>query len=139
MSARNVRIGLAIVAVFVLTTTIGTTSVFATHDRGVDDFEWHIWSRSADDGHLSYLNCDDKNDYCALKIKTMGSIQGMSQTTINSEVDAVERHFDSLGKKMSIDRVTSANSYITAYDLRGDTPGETIYDLHCTSWHPVFW
>lgn len=108
------------------------------HDRGVEDYEWHIWSRDPADGHLRHLNCDSANDYCALKIKTMGSIQWIPQSQINREVDAVERHFDSLGKKMSIDRVSVADSYIGEYNLQMDTHGMTEYELHCTD-SILFW
>ena len=60
----------------------------------------------------------------------------MTQETINDEVDTIESHFDSLGKKMSIDRATYANSYITAYNLPVGTPGKAVYELHCTN---SFW
>ena len=129
------------IAAFAFVTTIGTTTtVFATHVWGVVEYEWHIWSRTSSDGHLSYLNCGtgSQSDNCDLKIKTLsGGIQIHSQSTINSEVDTVETDFDALGKKMSIDRVTTANSYITEYDLPFDTTGKTEYELHCTSW--FFW
>ena len=115
-----------ILIAFVLTVTISITSVLATHDSGVVEYEWHMWGRDSKDGHLNYLNCDENNDYCALKIKTTGPIQGMSQAIINDEVDTIEVYFDGLGKKMSIDRVTSANSYITAYNLPAGTPGEAV-------------
>ena len=118
---------------FALTPVINTTSIFATHSMGVADYEWHIWSRSSTDGHLGHLACDSNNDHCALKIKTIGPIQSMSQSVVNDEVDAVEYHFDSLGKKMSIDRRTSADSYITAYNLPVGMTGKTVYELHCTN------
>lgn len=122
----------------VLVTIAGATSVFATHDRGVEDFEWHVWSRSIDDGHLGHLNCDSSNDYCALKIKTTGSIQGLAQSVINDEVDSVEEHFDSLGKKMSIDRTLTADSVITASNLKYQESGRSDYDLHCTQYNWFF-
>ena len=127
---------LTALAIFALVTTFGTTSVLATHVSGVQDYEWHIWSRDAGDNHRSYLNCSGNN--CDLKIKTLsGGIQTHNQVTINSEVDAIENHFDSLGKKMSIDRVPSASSYITQANLPPTTTGKSEYDLHCTN--PVWW
>ena len=124
------------IAAFAFVTTIGTTTpVFATHVWGVVEYEWHIWSRTSSDGHLSYLNCGtgSQSDYCELKIKTTSGVQGISQTSINSEVDDVEDHFDSLGYKMSIDRVSSANSVIQEANLPIETPGKAVYDMHCTS------
>ena len=123
----------AVLVVAALVVTVGMTSVLATHVSGVEDYEWHIWSRDAGDGHRNYLNCSG-ND-CDLKIKTLsGGIQIHSQTTINAEVNAVESHFDSLGKNMSIDRVSSASSYITEANLPPGTAGKAEYDLHCTSY-----
>ena len=125
------------IAAFAFVTTIGTTTpVFATHVWGVVEYEWHIWSRTSSDGHLSYLNCGtgSQSDNCDLKIKTTSGVQGISQTSINSEVDDVEDHFDSLGYKMSIDRVSSANSVIREDNLPIETPGKSVYDMHCTSY-----
>ena len=130
------------IAAFALVTTIGTTTpVFATHVWGVVDYEWHIWSRTSSDGHLSYLNCGSgsQSDNCDLKIKTTSDVQGYSQTTLNGEVDDVETHFDSLGKKMSIDRTTSTNSVITEANLQDEENGYTDYDLHCTQYHWLWW
>ena len=126
----------AIAAFFVLVVVTGTASVFAYHESNIRDFEQHVWSKSPADGHLSHLACDLQNNYCALKIRTMGGIQTHSQNAINAEVDTVEAHFDSLGKKMSIDRVASANSVIKAYNLDPRVHGYTDYELHCVSY---FW
>lgn len=137
MTLKYTHVTYAIIAAFALVTTIGTTSVFATHVSGVEDYEWHIWSRNSGDGHLSYLNCDAMNDYCELKIKTISGIQAVAQSAINTEVDEVETHFDSLGKKMSIDRVTVADSVITEANLDVGVTGSAIYDLHCTNFFIV--
>ncbi|BDQ31133.1 hypothetical protein NZNM25_01370 [Nitrosopumilus zosterae] len=96
----TITVVFAILAV-ALTTTIGITPAFA-------DFQDYIWSRSAGDGHLGFLNCSGDN--CDLKLKTTSGVQIHSQSTINSEVDSVVTEFDSVGKKMSIDRVTTADS-----------------------------
>ena len=130
-------------ATFGLVMTIGTVApIFATHTQGVQDYEWHVWSRSSSDGHRNYLNCGSgsQSDNCDLKIKTLsGGIQIHSQSTINDEIDAVENHFDDLNKKMSIDRITTANSYVTEYNLPSTTTGKSEYELHCTNWHSIFW
>ena len=120
-------------AIFVVSIAAGTASVLATHVHNIVDYEWHIWSRTSDDGHLGYLNCDSYNDHCALKIQTSGQIQNISQHVINNKVDEIEAYFDGLKKKMSIDRVSSANSQIKAHDLPMNTPGKAEYELHCTN------
>lgn len=132
---KNNHVVFALIAVFALATTIGTTSVFATHASGVVDYEWHIWSRTAGDGHTSYLNCNGDN--CDLKVKVISGVQTLTINQIKTEVGTVESHFDSLGKKMSIDKVTTANSYVTQYNLPTGTPGKAVYELHCTN--PVWW
>ena len=133
---KTTQVTYAILLTFALITTFGTTSVLATHVSNVQDYEWHIWSRDVGDNHRNYLNCSGNN--CDLKIKTMsGGIQIHNQATINSEVDAIENHFDSLDKNMSIDRVSSANSYIIGASLPSETTGKTEYDLHCTD--PGWW
>ncbi len=118
--------------VSIIVCTVSMIDVFADHVENVKNYEWHIWSRSLGDGHTDYLNCDSNNDYCALKIRTMGSIQSISQSQVNTEVDNIEMHFDALGKKMSIDRVSVADSYITGANLERRVMGTAIYDLHCT-------
>lgn len=137
MAARNAKIVSVALPGIMSAVLTGVVPVFATHDRGIVDFEWHVWSRDPADGHLGHLSCDSDSDYCALKIKTMGSIQSIPQSQISREVDAVERHFDSPGKKMSIDRVSVADS-MEEYSLQMDTPGMTEYELHCTD-SILFW
>jgi len=128
MTTKNTVV-FAIIAVFALATTIGTTSVFAAHNLNYED---HIWSRVSGDGHLSYLNCSGDN--CDLKLKTTSGVQGFSQSQLNSEVNDVASHFDGLGKKMSIDRVTSANSIIHQANLADTENGKTTFDNHCLAW-----
>ena len=114
---------------------------YATHDRGIEDFENHTWSRNSNDGHTGYLNCGtgSQSSYCALKIKTTSGVQEYSQDIVNTVVDDVEDHFDSLGKKMSIDRTFSANSTITEYNLKYMENGRSDYTLHCVQYHWLFW
>lgn len=129
-----------ILTAIALVAVTGTTSAFATHVSNVEDYEWHIWSRTTGDGHRGYLNCGtgSQSDNCDLKIQTTSrSIQEHSQSVINDEVDAIEGHFDSLGKKMSIDRVSYADSYITRYNLPSGVTGTSEYELHCTN--PGWW
>jgi len=134
---RNRTVVIAAIAVFAISTVLGSNQAFATHVSGVEDFEWHIWSRSAGDGHTGFLNCSGDN--CDLKIQTISGIQSHSQSTIDGEVDTIETDFDNLGKKMSIDRVTTADSVITQKNLSTTITGEALYDMHCTNFWIICW
>lgn len=127
---------LTAIAVFAVATVLGSNEAFATHVSGVEDYEWHIWSRTSADGHLSYLDCDGSNDYCKMKIKTLSSVSnaGVSQSLVNVDVDSIDTTFDAMNKKMTIDRVTTSDSYITASNLASGTNGKTEYEMHCTNW-----
>lgn len=135
------QLQLAICAIAVIAMFTGVSPIFATHVSGVADYEWHIWSRSSSDGHLSYLNCGtgSNSDNCDLKIKTLSSVSstGLTQTQINTETDQVITRVDALNKKMSLDRVTTSDSYITSVDLGAGTTGRTDYELHCSN--PQWW
>ncbi len=54
-------------------------------------------------------------------------------------MDTIESDFDALGNKMSIDKVSTADSRITGADLDSDTTDMTIYDLHCTDPGWILW
>ena len=125
------------IAVFVISTVLGSNQAFATHVNGVEDYEWHIWSRNTGDDHTGFLNCSE--DDCDLKIKTISGIQSHSQSTINGEVDTIETDFDNLGKNMSIDRVTTADSVITEKNLGTTIAGQALYDMHCTNFWLICW
>ena len=128
-------IATAMIAVFAIATTIGTTSVFADHVTGGGYFEDHIWTRTSSDGHSSYISCTSSN--CDLKLKTTSGVQGYTQTELNTEVDDVETHFDNIDKNMSIDRVSTADSIIHQTNLASNTHGKSVWTTHCTD--PFLW
>ncbi len=132
--SKTTKAVLAILVVAIATTT-GITPAFA-------DFEDYSWSRSSGDGHLGLLNCGtgSNSDNCDIKIKTTSGVQGYSQTTLNNEVNDVETHFDTdVNKKMSIDRVSTADSIIHQTNRPNGENGYTDYERHCTAYHWLWW